>query len=84
MPADNLKLVNQSNTGLVIQSQTIAAGTSYTVPFGNLAAFATDPFLRAYILSGQIYLSVLGVNLYEKNASDWLDAMFRGSIVYAS
>jgi hypothetical protein len=83
-PAD-LVVVNQGNVSVTIQSQSIAAnGGTYTVPFGNLAAWATDPYLRSYLLSGVCYIIALGITLQQKQAADWMDAIFRGSIVYAS
>ena len=84
MPAD-LVVFNVSSSAVTIQSQSIAAnGGNYTVPFGNLAAWATDPFLRAYLLGGQCYLVALGVKLSGTAAANWMDSIFRGSVVYAS
>lgn len=85
MSAVDMTVINVSSSAVTIQTQSIAAnGGTYNVPFGNFSAWQTDPYLRAYLLGGVCQLVVLGVTLQGQTAANWLDAMFRGSIVYAS
>lgn len=83
-PAD-LVVVNLSSSAITVQGQSIAAnGGQYSVGFGAIANWATDPVLRANLLGGSLFIIALGVTLRSNQAAEWMDAIFKGSIVYSS
>lgn len=58
-PAD-FTVTNVGPNSLTIQSQVIASGASYAVPFGSIVTWSKDPYLQAYVYGGQIKVNVLG------------------------